>query len=249
MRPVFFIFFCSCFLSANINLLKDPFYGYKKEMIDVNKKHEKNKKTETMILTFDYLNTLSVKEYKKLSEEIKEIAVMNPTEKNIFNTLVLKKFQDKKATEFMNKTKLVQMQHPELDIALDVGTSKYERSLQSREEQFKREDFFKKHKDNLGLIIFYKPEDYNSNKALENILNMLEYETKINIRYLDLENEAVKKMIEEKKINVVKAPDIWLFFQDKKAKWLRIGSGIITKDRLIKEIEFLFNNAIKVKNE
>ena len=238
-----------CLLSSlQSNMLKDNFFGYhdKKYYSKKDKANKKENKQPQIIITEKYLQTLNSEQYRKLKQKIKDIAVMKPTEQNVKNNLIMTKFEDTKATNYMNKYQEVILKNPNLDLGFNVEKSTFGRKIEAQVKQKEKDDFWKKNIDRISVVTFYNDDEIMKNESVEIVLNWLKLDyPKLSIRLIDINSSLGKNTLKRYDLKVY-TPDIFILYRQKDNKpfWHRVAHGVVSKDEILNKIYFVFKNVI-----
>jgi len=107
--------------------------------------------------TYEELLRMPVKKFRKLLEYYRDLAVSNPTEKNVYHYYNLIDVARKKSLLFMAQTMHVMRKYPSLYVGKDVPVVnpgiKEEFNLKRQEEK----EYLKKVGEEFGLVLFVKP--------------------------------------------------------------------------------------------
>lgn len=237
-------------LYAQGGRLESDFYGYTEYEIIEEKNEAPIEKKEDLTpprtITDEYLKTLNAKQIRDLKKELLDIATIEPTDENIKNHLKLQKFIDSKATNFMNRVQIVTKDNQDLDISVDIKKSKFGRNIQAIEKKEKLRKFYEKNINKFVLVVFFNINEDIYNQSIERVMQYVNSDMPIEIRYIDIESDFGKKFAKEK--NIIHTPDTWISFKDNNNLiWERLFTGIPTKDKIYQMIDFVYEMQIKPK--
>jgi hypothetical protein len=217
---------------------KEGYYFYQKD-------NEVNKTKPKMPHIPKDLTTLSSKEFEKLLEDVKGVAVMNPTKENVETYIKLQNFAMGRAQQFEKTWKDVILEEPELNIAVNNPNSTYSDIIISKEKEEKRKQFFKKHNDKLALVAFVANVNDERGRMTQEIVKSIKKD--YGLTYAMVETDSNQALAISK--GVKNLPDIFLVYKnsDGEGVWTRIGTGLIVKAELLNNIEHVAQRQLKLK--
>lgn len=242
------IFFFSLLASSLLfgeNTLSDDFFGYKKIVEEDSKQTKEVDKFEkyNIVITEDNLEKLSPDEYKKLLEEVKAVAVKRQSEQDIKNLLIMQNYQQKKADSFTQRAKMITLQNQDLDQSIGISKSKFAKNVEKQSKKQTKQEFDKMIKDNSILVVFYDEKQETENRAIEMVLNFVYAEKGIEAQFINKKAGFGNQFARERNISFT--PDLWILYKGKNPIWHRLASGIITKNRVYEQIDFVYYNFIQ----
>ncbi len=191
------------------------------------------------------LSQLDAKEFKKLLEDSKSIAVMNPSKSNVKKYIMLQNFMSTKADEFTDTWKEVIIENPELDLSTNASKGKFIRKAKYKEKKRKRAKFWKNEISNIKIAFFYNPDDIEKTLAQDRVMTLLNYELpKLEIIKIDIfERESLVE-----KLHITIAPDIWMIYKkDGEMIWHRLHAGMVSKDKILDRVDYIYKKMQDVK--
>ncbi|WP_187648684.1 conjugal transfer protein TraF [Nitrosophilus labii] len=223
---------------------KEGWFYYKEEKIENKNDENKTVSDEEFIKTipYDRLDDMTADEFGELLEKTKKIAVMKPTKENVRAVMRLKKYMLDKAEKFTKVQYVLMLEEPELEYP-EIGKDKFARSTQFLEKEKEKKEFFKKHKEDLAFVMFYKSENELAFKRQKIIYQMLERDYGVETEFVNLQERP--ELVSKFKIKTT--PDNFFIYKNSRGEaiWMRIKAGLATKEELVKNTMFLFENAIK----
>jgi hypothetical protein len=243
-KAIFFLLLASSLLFGE-NTLSDNFFGYRKIVVQEDNKQQEDDKFDkyNIVVTEESLEKLTPDEYKKLLEEIKAVAVKRQADQDIKNLLIMQSYQQKKADSFTQKATMITLENQNLDQSIGISKSKFAKNVEKQAKKRTIQEFDKMIKDNAILVVFYDEEQETENRAFEMVLNFVYAEKGIEVQFINKKDGFGKKFSLEQNISFT--PDLWILYKGKNPIWHRLASGIITKNRVYEQIDFVYYNFIQ----
>ena len=212
-----------------------------------NKKEDKKKDQEFMkSIPLNNLSSMQAKEFRETFSKAKEIATMNPTKQNVQIVQIMNKWQTDQSEKFARVWSINMLENPNLEYP-DIAKDKYARSAQFHQKEKETIKFFKKHKENLGYVVFYSMQNEMSYKRQKIVFDALEKKYDTTVEYVNTDEQS--DMI--KKFKLATTPESFFIYKNSKAEaiWMRVKSGLATQEEIIKNTMFLYENAIMEKDK
>jgi len=249
IRVLFIIAVASSFISANT---LSGYFGYQDNFFtDNNSTKEKNKNNDEELLIKKALinpKLLTNKEFGIALEAAKNKAVMIQTDENIKNWIILNNFMIKNAGEFQKRQQIVLFKNPELDLSSGISKSGYASKARKQSELKLQNQLIKELTSKIVLIAFYGDAPVLEITSQDRVLWYIEQDfPKMIIKRVDVKNN--KNLYE--KLNEKITPSVWMAYKDNKNKphFYRIAGGVTTKNKILNNIQFVYENIIKVEIE
>lgn len=229
---------------------KEGWFYYKEAQKKKEEKEKENqKKSDDEFMKSIPINNLASMRAKEFSEAFtraKEIATMNPTKENVQIVQIMNKWQTDQSEKFARVWTINMLENPNLEYP-DIAKDKYGRSAQFHQKEKEINDFFEKHKDDIGYVVFYSMKNKIAYKRQEIVFNALKEKYGVTIKYVNIDEEP--NMI--KKFKLVTNPESFFVYKNSKdeAIWMRVKSGLATQEEIIRNTMFLFENAIMEKDK
>lgn len=239
----------SCAYSANnfFETGKEGWFYYKENQED-KKGEEKSKKDEEFMKSIPLgdLESMQAKEFSEAFTRAKEIAVMNPTKENVRIVQIMNKWQTSQSEKYAKVWTVNMLENPELEYP-EIAKDKYGRSTQFHKKEKEIDEFFKKHKDDLGFVVFYSEKERMAYKRQEIVFNALKERYGITVEYFNTDKQ--KDLIQ--KFKLATTPESFFIYKNSQdeAIWMRVKSGLATQEEIVKNTIFLFENAIMEKDK
>ncbi|MEM3830362.1 MAG: conjugal transfer protein TraF, partial [Conexivisphaerales archaeon] len=103
-----------------------------------------------------YLNHLSASEFKKMYDHVTDIAVMQPTKKNIAAYMYMTNFIRVKSLIFSHAVVAYTMENPKYNMIKKIGETSWSYNNYNQDQSAKQKKLLADHEKNLGLIVFIK---------------------------------------------------------------------------------------------
>jgi conjugal transfer pilus assembly protein TraF len=210
---------------------------------------EKQKKSDDQFMKSISINNLTSMQAKEFSEtftKAKEIATMNPTKENVQIVQMMNKWQTDQSEKFARVWTINMLENPNLEYP-DIAKDKYGRSAQFHQKEKEMDEFFAKHKDDIGYVVFYSMQNEMAYKRQEIVFNALKNKYGTTIEYVNTDEQP--DMI--KKFKLATTPESFFVYKNSKGEaiWMRVKSGLATQEEIAKITMFLFENAIMEKDK
>lgn len=247
---ILLLFFGICFVFAKDNCRVKDFYSdrergfYYGRLCLEKKKNEKPEQTmKKVVIPWERLESMNWREIRKLVEEARGIAVMNPTYENVREYKKLMLWILKKGLEFQKMDRIVTLTSGDV-FSLSLASPYYSR-IHSINEEKKVESTLRKFKDKAGLVVFY--DNFCSYCSLYiPIVKLFSEETGWNVIFLNI-REFPRSA---KRLGVKIVPDTFLVLKrGNKKVWQRVGTGAFTLDDLKRNVVIALTLLGEVKYE
>jgi conjugal transfer pilus assembly protein TraF len=231
------------------------YFGYEDPLIknDNNKTIEKNnnielEKEKLLQKALHNPKALTATQFKNIQSYAKDKAVMQQTEKSIKDWMILNNFTIKAADSFQKKQRIVLFKNPELYEEGDLAKSGYAQKSNTQAAAKKQINLIKGLISKIALFAFFGNEPENARSSQERVLWYIHQDfPKMTIINVDIrQNKGLYEKLGEKV-----TPALWMAYKDNndKAHWYRVLGGIATKNVVFDNIEFIYENIIKVEIE
>ena len=194
------------------------------------------------------LDLYSANGFHKIFKRARGIAVMHPTRYNVYVVKRMQKFMTDQATRFAKVWYVETLENPSELGYPGINTASFARTTAFYAQQKKYKEFFNKHKDNIGFVIFYNPDDKMATIRQHWIYNAF----KKDYPGYTIEWVNIKKRPDlVKKFHIQTTPDNFYVYKNSKGQaiWVRIKAGLITESKLLNNTIFTFNNIIEKKDK
>lgn len=233
------------------------YFGYDEPLI----KNESNKTIENIKSTnIDFKKekllqraltnpkSLTATQFKDIQSYAKDKAVMQQTEKSIKDWMILNNFTIKSADSFQKKQRIVLFKNPELYEEGELAKSGYAQKSDTQAAAKKQIELINKLTSKIVLFAFFGDEAENIRSSQERVLWYIHQDfPKMTIINADIrQNSGLYEKLGEKV-----TPSLWMAFKDSydKAHWYRVLGGVATKNVVLDNIQFIYENIIKVEIE
>jgi len=223
------------------NKTKKPIFSEKKLMKLPDDKFMKS-------IPLNNLDILSAETFRKSLKRAREIAVMKPTKNNVLVVKRMEKFMTDQSEKYAKVWYVIAKENPELEYP-EIKTTPFAQTPKFYEKQRKRKEFFTKHKNDIGYVVFMLKNKANHmlNTRLKWIYEDIKDTYGLAVKYIDIRErpDLVKKF------KIKHLPDNFFVYKNKKREliWVRVKAGLITKEELLNDTMFLFNNIIRKKDK
>ena len=225
---------------------KEGWFYYKEEQ--KKKKDEKKKSDQEFMksIPLNNLDTMQAKEFSEAFTRAKEIAVMNPSKENVQIVQMMNKWQTDQSEKYAKVWTINTLENPNLEYP-DIAKDKYGRSAQFHQKEKETDEFFTKHKDDLGFVVFYNMKDEMVYKRQEIVFNSLKEKYSTTVEYVNINEQP--DMVQ--KFKLATTPESFFIYKNSKGEaiWMRVKSGLATQEEIVKNTMFLFDNAIMEKDK
>ena len=217
---------------------KDRERGWFWRNLCVEEKKEKGEKKEEkrkliVHIPWNRLDRMKPSEIRKLWEEAREIAVANPTYKNVKELYSLHVWMLKKSEKFQKVASLVAITDPEVaSFAGTIADTTPARMAYMSEKWKKMYRKVLSYKDRAGLLVAVK-KGCSYCKAFKNMASTYFIpQTGWSIKYIDIEENPGFAV----NLQVYAVPDIFLAVMGEKPFVLRIATGFVSYETLVERI-------------
>jgi conjugal transfer pilus assembly protein TraF len=194
------------------------------------------------------LDLYSAEDFQKVFKRAKGIAVMHPTQKNVYIVKKMQKFMTDQATKFAKVWYVETLQRPnELEYP-GINAATFAKTANYYKKKKEYNDFFKKHTNDIGFVVFYNPKDKMFNTRQKWIYKSIKKEYPgYDVVWVDVS----KRPDLVKKFNIKVLPDNFYVYKNKKgeAVWVRIKAGLVSESELKDNVIFTFDNIIAKKDK
>lgn len=229
---------------------KDGWFYYKDDakIKKEEKKEEQKKKDQDFMKSIPIRNleTMEAKEFTETFEKAKGIAVMNPTKENVQIVQMMNKWQTDQSEKYAKVWTINMLENPNLEYP-DIAKDSYGRSVQFHQKEKETNDFFTKHKEDLGFVVFYNAQNEMAYKRQEIVFNSIKQKYGTTVEYINIDEQP--DMV--KRFNLISVPESFFIYKNSKSEaiWMRVKSGLATEEEIVKNTIFLFNNALMEKDK
>ena len=186
--------------------------------------------------------------FRKVFSRVKDIAVMKPTQRNVYALKKMQKFMTDQAEKFAKVWYIQTLQNPtELDYP-DINPASFAKTANYYKKEAKIKEFFNKHKDDIGFVVFYNPKDKMSNTRQKWVYEGFKKEfPNYDVVWIDV----TKRPDLVKKFNIKELPDNFYVYKNKKGEaiWVRIKAGLVSETTLKDNVIFTFENIVKKEDK
>ena len=106
------------------------------------------------VITDNYLSQLDASHFRDLYTKVREVAIMEPTEKHIHGYIHITDFMRRKSLAFAHATQDFVLAHPVYDIQKNTGTTSWSYPLVNEIRRKQRDALFKRVSNRAGLYFF-----------------------------------------------------------------------------------------------
>jgi len=198
-------------------------------------------------IPLDNLNLYTADGFKKVFKRAKGIAVMHPTRYNVYVVKKMQKFMTDQATKFAKVWYVETLQNPTLEYP-GINPASFARTASFYAQQKKYKEFFTKHKNDIGFVVFYNPKDKMATTRQHWTFNQFKKDYPgYTIVWIDI----TKRPDLVRKFKIKTTPDNFYVYKNKKgeAVWVRIKAGLMSESELLSNTIFTFNNIIAPKDK
>lgn len=228
------------FFLVVINLYSDSFYETHRQgwFFYDDPKEDNN-------ITKENLEKMSAKELEAKLENLKDIAVSNPTKENLANYILAQNVAVKRSEKFASVWQEVILEKSELDIAAPLAKSGFEKNVKIMQRGSDTRNFWEQNIDKIGFVVFVDPNEEVANESMQRVYFLLSEELrgltnqKPVVRFVDItQNEHFKNSL-----GIVTTPDNFIVYSDDNGEpiYKRIKAGVATKAELLKNVRFVYD--------
>jgi len=194
------------------------------------------------------LNNFRADEFKKVFQRIRNIAVMNPTQRNVYLVKKYQKFMTEQAEKFAKVWYLQSIEKPNELGYPQIASTSFGRTPAYYKQKKEYDEFFKKHSKDIGFVVFYDPKDKMVNAREKWVYKYLKEEYP---DYTVMWINIIQRPDLVKKFGIKALPDNFYIYKNKKGEaiWVRIKAGLVTEAELKDNVIFTFKNIILKKDK
>jgi len=233
--------------SLNLFAIPDSYYEKNKEgyyFYGVDDEESNTSKRLKMPTIPKDLTAIHPKEFEKLLEEVKGIAVMNPTSENITTYMRLQNFATGQASKFEKAWKDVIIDKPELNAAINNPDSTYSRGVMDAEKVEARKNFYLKWSSRLGIAVFVKNDNDNRARKVRPLFDSIKAE--YGLEYIFISTDDKPYVAAEKGVKTL--PDVFLIYKSGNGEpiWHRVATGLVVKTDILDNIDHVVKRKLKL---
>lgn len=189
------------------------------------------------------LSSLTADEFQALLENVKKVAVMHPTKRNVESYIKLQNYSMNQSVVFEKKYKSIILADPSLNIAVNNANGTYGRTIIDPEEEAHRKQFYDKHNEELGFIVFLNDETSTRTKKTKALFDRIQ--RKYGLVYKIAYTQTSQGLAAAKNVKTV--PDVFLVYKtaNSGAIWNRVATGIVTEDDILENTDFIIQTKLK----
>lgn len=246
---------CLTYANAWFNADKNEFFGTSKrgwhyfEKLDENKTDlvEQKRQTDTQDERFmssipiNDLSLLTAEQFTQTFEKARKIAVMKPTKQNVAIVQKMNKWQIDQSELFAKVWTINNFENPNLEFP-EIETSAIGIESRKNKQKAKQDKFFEDKKENLGFVVFVNGLNQEVNSRQKAVYDSLQRIYDIEVEYIDIDTN--QDFI--KALNLITTPENFFIYKNSKDEviWQRIKSGFVTREDILNNTMFLFENTI-----
>ena len=195
------------------------------------------------------LNLYSAGDFKKVFKRARGIAVMHPTRYNVYVVKKMQKFMTDQATKFAKVWYVETLENPNELGYPGINAASFARTAAWYKQHKKYKEFFKKHRNDIGFVIFYNPDDKMATTRQHWVYNSFKQDYPYNYTIMWINIKKRPDLV--KKFHIKTTPDNFYVYKNKKnqAIWVRIKAGLMSESELLSNTIFTFNNIIEKKDK
>jgi hypothetical protein len=216
-----------------------------------NHKAKFNPKSAT---SYNYLNSLTAKQFKKYYVDMTDISVMRPTMKNIAKYTFMTNFMRQKSLQFAYAYYTYILNHPQYNMAGKIGTTSWSYRETSNYSISQQKLYIHRFENKIGIFFFFSNNDKYSLKQIP-IMNWLT--TDDHIVTIGVSNDACPSNLDTKCVvspeafkyyKVKNIPEIIMIYRKKDGEpsYQIIGAGLTPESTIISRIFFYLHSRKKV---
>ena len=203
---------------------------------------------------YNYLNSLSAKQFKEYYKDMTDISVMRPTEKNIAKYTFMTNFMRQKSLQFAYAYYTYILNHPQYNIAGKIGTTSWSYRETSNYSSAEKKLYIRRFESKIGLFFFFSESNPYSLKQVP-IMNWLLNDN--HIITIGVSNDECPSNLDTKCVvspeafkyyNVKNLPEIIMVYRKKDGSpaYQIIGAGLTPESTIISRIFFYLHSRNKV---
>ena len=232
------------------------YFGYEDPIIENEDNKTKLTTPQTEDLKYEKLlqkaiknpRSLTASQFKEVQAYAKDKAVMQQDEKSIKNWMILNNFTIRNADTFQKMQKVVLFKNPELYEEGDLARSGFAQKTQTQAAAQKQNSLIKSLTSKIAIFAFFGNEEASVKSSQERVLWFVQQDyPQMTIINADIrQNRGLYEKLGEKL-----TPSLWMAYRDVlgKAHWYRIIGGVATKNQILDNIQFIYENIIKKELE
>ena len=190
------------------------------------------------------LKQLSAKKLRKLQEHLKDIAVVKPTVRNVYNWLVVKDYIVNQASKFADVNRYVMTKYPYLHYFNTSigGSSSYKTDINYEIRHNRKAITIHKLRHRIALILFYSPSNQLS---LQEEIQLKTVADRYGLTRMNVNVNKHPALV--KKWQIVRTPTIVLLYRRKnnKVSHYIMLEGLRTQQRISDRILYIYYALIK----
>ena len=234
-------------LTANANNLTG-FFGYQDPIVKKDDKKNADPAMEKLVIkAIEDPQSLTAQEFKKAQAYAKDKAVMQQDEQSIKKWIILNNFTIRQADNFQKMQRIVMFKNPELYEEGELARSGYAQSANTKQAAKEQNKIINALASQIVLFAFFGAEDADI-KASQNRVLWYITQDYPDLTIIKIDTTINKELYQ--KLGEVITPSVWLAYKNQSGKpsWFRIYSGIATKNAILDQIQFVYQNIIVGQN-
>ena len=203
---------------------------------------------------YNYLNSLTAKQFKKYYQDMTNISVMRPTEKNIARYTFMTNFMRQKSLQFAYAYYTYILNHPQYNMAGKIGTTSWSYRETSNYSTAEKKLYIHRFESKIGLFFFFSNSNPYSLKQVP-IINWLLNDN--HIITIGVSNDECPSNLDTKCVvspeafkyyKVKTLPEIIMVYRKKDGSpaYQIIGAGLTPESTIISRIFFYLHSRNKV---
>jgi hypothetical protein len=220
----------------------------------VQKQAQKKGFNPKLARSYNYLNSLTAKQFKKYYQDMTNISVMRPTEKNIARYTFMTNFMRQKSLQFAYAYYTYILNHPQYNMAGKIGTTSWSYRETSNYSTAEKKLYIHKFESKIGLFFFFSNSNSYSLKQVP-IINWLLNDN--HIITIGVSNDECPSNLDTKCVvspeafkyyKVKNLPEIIMVYRKKDGSpaYQIIGAGLTPESTIISRIFFYLHSRNKV---
>jgi hypothetical protein len=217
-------------------------------------KNNKAKFNPKLATSYNYLNSLTAKQFKKYYVDMTDISVMRPTMKNIAKYTFMTNFMRQKSLQFAYAYYTYILNHPQYNMAGKIGTTSWSYRETSNYSIAQQKLYIHRFESKIGVFFFFSNNDEYSLKQIP-IINWLT--TDNHIVTIGVSNDECPANLDTKCVvspeafkyyKVKNLPEIIMIYRKKDGEpsYQIIGAGLTPESTIISRIFFYLHSRKKV---
>ena len=220
----------------------------------VQKQAQKKGFNPKLARNYNYLNSLTAKQFKKYYQDMTNISVMRPTEKNIARYTFMTNFMRQKSLQFAYAYYTYILNHPQYNMAGKIGTTSWSYRETSNYSTAEKKLYIHRFESKIGLFFFFSNSNPYSLKQVP-IINWLLNDN--HIITIGVSNDECPSNLDTKCVvspeafkyyKVKTLPEIIMVYRKKDGSpaYQIIGAGLTPESTIISRIFFYLHSRNKV---